>query len=260
MGDFENKNLDDDGVLIRKKNNSAKEVKEEEIPIDALDGRKKDVPKKEGVHETMEKITILTPREQVEDLSDEEIKSLLDARNTLEEQRAILEEKDRLLVEYEDLLKRKQAEFENFRKRVQKESEDYKKYAISEIVLDIITVIDNFERALSAAESSKDFTALHEGIIMIEKQLRDLLERKYEVKMIETVGREFDPSLHDAIMMEESEEYGEDMVVEDFQKGYIMHDRVIRPAKVKVAKAVSSTVEGNNTHNDNEEERSGDTD
>jgi len=253
-------NLNEDGVLIRKKSNSLKDGGEEEIQIDALDGRKKSVPKKEEAHENKEKAKVPSLRHQLESLSVEEIKSLLDVKNTLEEQRAVLEEKNSLLAEYEDLLKRKQAEFENFRKRVQKESEDYKKYAVSEIVLDIITVIDNFERALNAAESTKDFTALHEGIIMIEKQLRDLLERKYEVKMIETVGREFDPSLHDAIMMEESVEYGEDTVVEDFQKGYIMHDRVIRPAKVKVAKAVSSTEQGNDINNDNEEEKSRDMD
>ena len=260
MSDLENKDLDNDGVLIRKKDDSSRKIKEEEIPIDALDGRKKNVPRKEGVQGIGEKEAVTSPRDMLEGLSEEEIKSLLDAKNSLEDQRAILEEKDRLIAEYEDLLKRKQAEFENFRKRVQKESEDYKKYAVSEIVLDIITVIDNFERALNAAESSKDFIALHEGIIMIEKQLKDLLERKYEVRMIETVGKEFDPSLHDAIMMEESEEYDEDTVVEDFQKGYIMHDRVIRPAKVKVVKAVSSTDEGNNIQNDNKEDKSGDTD
>ncbi len=176
----------------------------------------------------------------LETLTEEEIKELLVAKEALEEARKNLAEKEVLLREYEELLKRKQADFENYRKRVQREIEENKKFANVEIILDIIGVLDDFERAIDSAKSSRDFDTLLEGIVMIENQLRGILEKKYGVKRIEAVGKEFDPNLHDAIMMEESDEYEEDTVVEDFQKGYIMHDRIIRPSKVKVAKAVGA--------------------
>lgn len=172
-------------------------------------------------------------------LGDRACEDLLAAQEKTEMQAKILEEKDKLLKEYEDLLKRKQAEFENYRKRVQKELEDYRKYATSELVLDILNTIDDFERAIDSAKSSRDLDMLLDGIMLVEKQLRNILEKKHGVEKIETVGREFDPTVHDAIMMEESGDHEEDTVVEAFQSGYRMHDRVLRPAKVKVAKAVS---------------------
>jgi molecular chaperone GrpE len=186
----------------------------------------------------------------VKDSSTEEVERLQQMEQQLQEQQEMLEEKSALVAEYEDLLKRKQADFENYRKRVQKESQDVKKYANAEIVLDVLSMMDDFERAIESTESSKDFDALHEGILLVEKQIRNTLESKYNVKAIDAVGKPFDPTVHDAIMMEESDTHDEDTVVEDFQKGYVMHDRVIRPAKVKVAKSVSPV--GNES---NEEEQ-----
>ncbi len=186
-------------------------------------------------------------RQLIQSLTEEQIRELLAAKLRLEELTKELEEKSKLLEEYEDLLKRKQADFENFRKRMQREVEDFRRYATVEMVLDILNVIDDFERAIEAARSSRDFDTLLEGILLVEKQLRGLLESKHGVKTIETVGMEFDPTVHDAIMVEESGEYPEDTVVENFQKGYMMHDRIIRPAKVKVSKAVSSAAEPANS-------------
>jgi molecular chaperone GrpE len=178
-----------------------------------------------------------------EDLTEEDFKKLLYAKEQLEEYGRALEESRARATEYEDLLKRKQAEFENFRKRSLKEVEEFKKYANKEIILDILNVIDDFERAIHSTKSSKDFDTLLEGILLVEKQLRTNLENKYGVKGIEAVGQKFDPTIHEAFMMEESEKHDEDTVIEDFQKGYTMHERVIRPAKVKVAKAVSPGTE-----------------
>ncbi len=180
-----------------------------------------------------------TPGEtDIRDLSTEELEELTPVKQQLQEQQEMLEEKSALVAEYEDLLKRKQADFENYKKRAQKEAQDFKKYANAEIVLDVLSMMDDFERAIESTESSKDFDALHDGILLVEKQIRNTLESKYGVKVIDALGMEFDPTVHDAIMMEESEKHEEDTVIEDFQKGYIMHDRVIRPSKVKVAKAV----------------------
>lgn len=240
---------------------------EEEFTIDGLDGGKKGqkhIKEKksstEGLDAPKDSETLIEEKNEesdvktiIEGLCDEELRDLLEAKQSLEEKNQLYDEKGSLLLEYEDLLKRKQAEFENYRKRVQKEIAENRKYAITEIVLDIINILDDFERAVSSAELARDFDALIEGIVIIEKQFRTVLENKYGVKMIEAVGKEFDPNIHDAVMMEESAKYKEDTVVEDLQKGYIMHDRIIRPTKVKVAKPASSVNDTGNNIKENEE-------
>lgn len=239
---------DSDGVVIKKKDNQQGKlgsIGDQEIPIDSLDRGESASPGNNGdlkePDDVAGKASVKSQKEHLlNSLSEKEIATLLAVKKELEEKNRNLQEKDGLIKEYEDLLKRKQAEFENYRKRILKEGEENKRYATGELVLDIITIMDNFDRAVEAAKSTNDFDGLIKGIIMIEKQFRDLLEKKYGVKKIQAVGKEFDPNYHDAIMVEESEKYKEDTVVEDFLKGYIMHDRIIRPSKVKVAKAVSS--------------------
>jgi molecular chaperone GrpE len=254
MGTFNKNNKKD-------KDSSKEMMNEEELAIDGLDGRKRGKSPEKGVKDTdkraetsgdesMKTLSSDGPGEDIDiksyigELCEEEVKALLEAKVALEEKTLELEEKSALLSEYEDLLKRKQAEFENYRKRVQKEMLENRKYATSEMVLDIIHIIDDFERAIDSASSSKDFDTLLEGIVIIKKQLMSVLEKKHGVKKIEAVGKEFDPNLHDAVMMEESDENKEDIVVEDFQAGYVMHERVVRPSKVKVAKAVVRNIEG----------------
>ncbi|ADK82297.1 nucleotide exchange factor GrpE [Sediminispirochaeta smaragdinae] len=130
---------------------------------------------------------------------------------------------------------RKQADFENFRKRMLREKEESIKYANSSLISDLITVIDDFERAIRSSDESKDFESFHSGIEMIEKQLVGVLERKYGLSRMESVGKEFDPQLHEAIGMEANPDYDVQTVVEDYQRGYMLHDRVLRHAKVRVA-------------------------
>ncbi len=137
--------------------------------------------------------------------------------------------------ELKDQYLRKQADFENFRKRMLREKEDSIKFANTTLLNDIIAVIDDFERALQSSEESKDFDALHSGIELIEKQMISMLETNWGLKRFDSAGQPFDPEKHEALMMEESSEYDTQTVVEDFMKGYLLHDRVIRHAKVKVA-------------------------
>ncbi|MBN1697127.1 MAG: nucleotide exchange factor GrpE [Spirochaetales bacterium] len=146
-----------------------------------------------------------------------------------------------------DQLLRKQADYENFRKRLMKEKEEAIKFANQLLLLDILTIIDDFERAIKSSEESKDFTALHDGIILIEKQLVSILEKKWSVKRFESVGEVFDPDKHLAIAAEESGRHDISTVIEDYQKGYLFFDRVLRPAKVKVAQPVKKEDENNNT-------------
>ena len=130
---------------------------------------------------------------------------------------------------------RKQADFENFRKRMLREKEEAIAYANKQLLLDMVTVIDDFERAIQSAEESRDFDSFHDGIVLIEKQLVGMLERKWGLKRFDSAGEPFDPQRHEALMTEEVSGPDESVVLEDFQKGYLLHDRVLRSAKVKVS-------------------------
>ncbi len=237
------------------KNTQGNSNEDNSIIIDELDktieGQKKEQKKKSKPQDKA------SPKKQSSLATDEDIlQDLIQTKVLLEDQKKVVEEKEQLLAEYEDLLKRKQAEFENYKKRAHKEAQEFKKYANVEIILDILNTIDDFERAIESTKSSRDFDALLEGIQLVERQLKGVLENKYGVKMIEAVGKEFDPTIHEAMMMEESEQYDADTVIEDFQKGYVMHDRIIRPSKVKVAKPVNLEGEMDDRGADDEEKSS----
>ena len=133
--------------------------------------------------------------------------------------------------ELTDRLKRTMAEFDNFRKRTEKEKSSMYIIGAKEIVEKILPVVDNFERGLAQAQEGDAFAA---GMKMIYKQLTTTLD-ELGVKPIEAVGKEFNPDFHNAVMHVEDEEVGENIVVEEFQKGYTYKDFVVRHSMVKVA-------------------------
>lgn len=141
------------------------------------------------------------------------------------------DKRDQQIEELTDRLKRNMAEFDNFRKRTEKEKASMYIIGAREIVEKILPVVDNFERGLAQAPEEDAFA---EGIRMIYKQLMTTLE-ELGVKQIEAVGKEFDPDFHNAVMHVEDEEAGENIVVEEFQKGYTYKDFVVRHSMVKVA-------------------------
>ena len=141
------------------------------------------------------------------------------------------DKKDQQIEELTYRLKRNMAEFDNFRKRTEKEKASMYIIGAREIVEKILPVVDNFERGLAQAPEEDAFA---EGIRMIYKQLMTTLE-ELGVKQIEAVGKEFDPDFHNAVMHVEDEEAGENIVVEEFQKGYTYKDFVVRHSMVKVA-------------------------
>ena len=149
-----------------------------------------------------------------------------------------IEKLEEEVEELKDKYLRKQADFDNFRKRMFREKEDSIKFANTALLNDLITVIDDFERALQSSDDSKDFNAFHSGIEMIEKQMINMLDSNWGLKRFDSAGEPFDPEKHEALMMEESDKYDTQTVLEDFMKGYQLHDRVIRHAKVKVSKPV----------------------
>ena len=135
--------------------------------------------------------------------------------------------------EHYDRLLRLKAEFENYKKRVQKDFDAFRKYAAENVIEELLPVLDNFERALgSVPEGVND--GFREGIEIIHRQLRETLG-KAGLSPMETVGHEFDPNLHEALMQVPSDDHEEGIVVEEFHKGYTLFDKVIRHAKVAVS-------------------------
>jgi molecular chaperone GrpE len=127
---------------------------------------------------------------------------------------------------------RQMADKENLRKRLEREKSEYYQYALSEFFGELIVVLDNFERSLKSDEQ-KNLNNFQEGVEMIYKQMIDLLN-KYGVKPIEIKDKIFNPHLHQAFMTEESEDIEEPQVGEEFQRGYTLNDRLLRPSLVKV--------------------------
>ena len=134
-----------------------------------------------------------------------------------------------------DMMLRLAAEMDNYKKRVMKERESLIKYGSQGMLQELLPMLDNFQRAIESANKSKDFDSFLEGVEMIFKQMCEALGRK-GVSPIDAVGETFDPNIHEAVTQVTSEEYPENIVAEELQKGYMLHDRVVRPAMVAVSK------------------------
>lgn len=135
--------------------------------------------------------------------------------------------------ELRDQFLRKLAEMENLKKGLEREKADYLQYSLSELLLELLVVLDNFERALSAAEQGADGNAFHNGIELIYRMYLNILLKK-GVQPIEIKDGAFDPNLHHAMATEESDQVKDPKVAEVLQKGYMLHNRLLRPALVKV--------------------------
>jgi molecular chaperone GrpE len=154
---------------------------------------------------------------------------------------------------YKEQFLRAVADFDNYRKRIERERRELSEYAAADVLLDLLPIIDNFERALQASASAPgasafakapadkaadkpdESEAFYRGIELIHKQMLDLL-RKRGVTRIDALGADFDPNVHQAVIHEPSEEHREGEVMQELQRGYKLGDRLLRPAMVKVAK------------------------
>ena len=134
-----------------------------------------------------------------------------------------------------DRLQRTMAEFDNYRKRVSREKDDLLKYGAEKMALDMLPVADTFERALELAKSATDPAAVVEGIEMIYRQFLATLE-KYKVKSFDSVGEQFNPEKHEAMVHQENPDLDENTVMAELQKGYFLDDRLLRPARVIVSR------------------------
>ncbi|MDE6530399.1 MAG: nucleotide exchange factor GrpE [Lachnospiraceae bacterium] len=138
------------------------------------------------------------------------------------------------LKELNDKVVRQMAEFDNYRKRTEKEKQAMFETGAKSVIEKLLPVVDNFERGLAALEEGAERTPFEEGVLMTYKQLMTELE-KLEVKPLDAVGKEFDPNIHNAVMHVDDESLGENIVVEELQKGYTYRDTVVRHSMVKVA-------------------------
>jgi molecular chaperone GrpE len=152
----------------------------------------------------------------------------------VDEHAVALEAARKLADDNHERYMRVQADYDNFRRRSRQEKEDFAKYASVKLIEQLLPIVDNFERALAASKSAKDFDVLIKGIEMTAKQLDQVLESE-GLKSIESVNQPFNPDFHQAIMQVESEDHEEGIIVEEIQKGYTLKDKVIRPAMVKVS-------------------------
>ncbi len=137
---------------------------------------------------------------------------------------------------YYDLLLRKTAEFDNYRKRIERERQAWTEGAVGDVVGDLLPVIDDLERALKVEAVGEEAAAYRKGVELIHKRLLEVLKRR-NVAAVESVGQVFDPHLHQAVTYEPAEGKPDGEIVEEFARGYLIGERLLRPAMVKVAKA-----------------------
>ena len=137
--------------------------------------------------------------------------------------------------EYYDLLLRKSAEFDNYRKRVERDRQSMAESAAAALIADLLPLVDDLERALSAETGTAGAEAYRQGVELIHRQLLETL-RKRGVRAIDAVGTQFDPHFHQAVIHEAAEGHREGEVIEEYRRGYMLGDRLLRPSMVKVAK------------------------
>ena len=205
------------------KKKKAEEVKEEIKEEEAVSEEQEE---EKAAEETTEEAAEEAAEDAAEEKSGEEA-----PKEGKKEKKDPMQEK---LDELNDKVMRQMAEFDNFRRRSEKEKQAMFETGAKSVIEKLLPIVDNFERGLAAIPEEEAKTAFAEGMQKVYRQLMDELE-KLEVKPIEAVGQEFDPNFHNAVMHVEDEEAGDNVVVEELQKGYMYRENVVRHSMVKVA-------------------------
>ena len=226
----EENNLEAENSAELEEEEKAKEGVDEESEIKALEVELKELQEdlKKELDTELEKVD-----ERLESLQDGlkmAYQVELQVKELEKELATAKEEKEK----YIDRLHRLQADFSNYKKRIRKEKEKLEDKVIAEVVEDLLPVIDNFELALESVQDSGEGLEITEGVEMIYNQLQKFLEKK-GIKEIDSVGEEFNPDFHEAVMTEENEDYDSGEIIGEMKKGYKLEGKVIRPAMVKIA-------------------------
>lgn len=171
--------------------------------------------------------------EKEKEISKEEVEKLKEENQKL---KAEIEDLKAKVSELDDAYRRKVADFDNYRKRMLKQLEDSETEGIKKLAKELLPVIDNFEKALSASSENKDFDSLFNGLKIIYSLMNEVFG-KFNIKPFDSKGVEFDHNFHEAVMMEERDDVEfSQTVIEEYEKGYLLGDSVLRHAKVKVGK------------------------
>ena len=164
-----------------------------------------------------------------------------DTENALKEMEARFKTKEEEAKETYDRLLRVSADFENYKKRSSREMEEFRKYANQSLLKEMLSVVDNLELAINSSSDGKNADkTLIDGLNLTLNEILRVFE-KFNVTPIEAQGKAFDPAYHEAVMREETDDYPENSVISEFQKGYLIHDRLLRPAMVVVAVPKTTT-------------------
>lgn len=193
---------------------------------------------------TKKKKDIETENEMENEFEQEKIKALEEEIEKLQEEAA----------SYKDRWLRAAAEFENFRRRNEKDRIDWIKSANKDLILELIDVYEHLVLAIQSADNDQVPENFRKGIIMVHDQLKDLL-KKYGLRRIEAVGEEFDPQYHQAIICTPKEGFDDNIIFDCIQNGYILNDKVLRPARVAVAKAPEEYIDEDQEMPEDEEEK-----
>ncbi|WP_312473652.1 nucleotide exchange factor GrpE [Neobacillus sp.] len=175
----------------------------------------------------------LTEEKAAETVSDEMETTEQTDVNPIEEQLQEIQQLNSKLELADNRYLRLQADFDNFRRRTRLDLDASEKYRAQALITELLPALDNFERAMNIEADNEQTKSLLQGMDMVYRSLLDAL-KKEGVEQIEAVGKEFDPHQHHAVMQGEDENYGSNIITDEFQKGYLLKDRVIRPAMVKV--------------------------
>jgi molecular chaperone GrpE len=174
---------------------------------------------------------------KVEAVSEEEKgEEAVEGLGELEALRQRLAEAEEKVEEYLDQWRRAAADLANYRKRVEKEQAEFSRYANAALITRILPLLDDFQRAFQTVPDNLRSLTWIDGIVLIERKLQAILEQE-GLTPIEALGKPFDPLLHEAVMYEETAGYEDGQVIAELQKGYKLHERVLRPTLVRVAKA-----------------------
>lgn len=206
---------------------AAEAADEEPEEAEGQKGEQEDAESEEAAADEPEAVSDETEGEKPEEASGEKKNRFFGKKNKKDK-------KDEKIEELTDKLTRQMAEFDNFRKRTEKEKSQMYEIGAKDIIDKILPVVDNFERGLGAVTEEEKENPFVQGMDKVYKQLMTTLEGA-GVKPIEAVGQEFNPDFHNAVMHEENEEFGENIITEEFQKGYMYRDSVVRHSMVKVA-------------------------
>lgn len=146
---------------------------------------------------------------------------------------AQLDEANRKVTEYNEARLRALADYANLKRRNEEERDNLRQYVAEDLLKRLLPIVDNFERAIAAAEQTKDFDKLIGGVNAVYRQVQDFMTKE-GVTTIDAVNQPFDPNIHNAVLSEENTDYPENTVIEELQKGYLFQGRVLRPTMVKV--------------------------